>query len=287
LSVRFNPNPAELTTGYKEHRGGIICSESARIDSSDPLLSEPTPVNLFHPVLLFKNPFSGSTRWIQQSRLYLGGAGHNVGSSFMSILMPILVAFHVIVCLLLVLVVLMQRPRSEGLGSAFGGGITDNVFGSQTTNVLARFTTWMAIGFFGITLLLSILTAKMNSGKTDIQKKLMSTPTPEASQPSVEEKTDDAAPAMGLQNAIQTPTPAPAATPAPVETAPAAATPAPTTPAPTAPAPTAPAPTAPAPTAPAPTAPAPTAPAPTAPAPTTPAPTAPAPAAPPAEPAQN
>ena len=66
----------------------------------------------------------------------------------MSILMPILVTLHVIVCLMLVLVVLMQRPRSEGLGSAFGGGITDNVFGSQTTNVLARFTTWMAIGFF-------------------------------------------------------------------------------------------------------------------------------------------
>lgn len=158
----------------------------------------------------------------------------------MSILMPILVALHVIVCLLLVLVVLMQRPRSEGLGSAFGGGITDNVFGSQTTNVLARFTTWMAIGFFGITLLLSILTAKMNSGKTDIQKKLMSAPVPEAPQPSVEEKTADAAPAMGLQNAIQTPTPTPAATPAPTETIPAApATPAPAEVAPATPAPAA------------------------------------------------
>ncbi|MFM8983703.1 MAG: preprotein translocase subunit SecG [Spartobacteria bacterium] len=94
-------------------------------------------------------------------------------------------ALHVIVCLLLVLVVLMQRPRSEGLGSAFGGGITDNVFGSQTTNVLTRFTTWMAIGFFVITLLLSILTAKMNSGKSDIHNKLLSAPTPAVTQPSV------------------------------------------------------------------------------------------------------
>jgi preprotein translocase subunit SecG len=157
----------------------------------------------------------------------------------MSILMPILVALHVIVCLLLVLVVLMQRPRSEGLGSAFGGGITDNVFGSQTTNVLARFTTWMAIGFFGITLLLSILTAKMHSGKTDIQKKLLSSPAPEAtapaSQPSAEEKADDAAPAMGLQNAIQTPTPEATATPAPVDSAP--ATPAATATEPAAPTP--------------------------------------------------
>jgi preprotein translocase subunit SecG len=137
----------------------------------------------------------------------------------MSILMPILVTLHVIVCLLLVLVVLMQRPRSEGLGSAFGGGITDNVFGSQTTNVLARFTTWMAIAFFGITLLLSILTAKMQGGKTEIQKKLLSEPTPVATPI---KNAEDSTPAMGLQNALEkpqespapTPTEAPAATPA-------------------------------------------------------------------------
>jgi preprotein translocase subunit SecG len=128
----------------------------------------------------------------------------------MSILMPILVTLHVIVCLLLVLVVLMQRPRSEGLGSAFGGGITDNVFGSQTTNVLARFTTWMAIGFFGITLLLSILTAKMQGGKTEIQKKLLSAPTPVATPI---KNAEDSTPAMGLQNALEKPQETPAATP--------------------------------------------------------------------------
>jgi preprotein translocase subunit SecG len=92
----------------------------------------------------------------------------------------------------MILVVLMQRPRSEGLGSAFGGGLTDNVFGSQTTNVLARFTTWMGIAFFAITLLLSILTAKANSGKTAVQKKLLSEPLPAA---------------------VSTPTPAPLSTP--------------------------------------------------------------------------
>lgn len=124
--------------------------------------------------------------------------------------MPILVTLHVIVCLMLVLVVLMQRPRSEGLGSAFGGGITDNVFGSQTTNVLARFTTWMAIGFFGITLLLSILTAKMQGGKTEIQKKLLSEPIPEASPV---KNAEDSTPAMGLQNALEKPQETPASTP--------------------------------------------------------------------------
>ncbi len=134
----------------------------------------------------------------------------------MSILLPILVALHVIVCLLLVLVVLMQRPRSEGLGSAFGGGITDNVFGSQTTNVLARFTTWMAIGFFGITLLLSILTAKMQGGKTEIQKKLLSEPIPEATPV---KNAEDSTPAMGLQNALEKPQETPVSTPATAPTA--------------------------------------------------------------------
>ena len=110
----------------------------------------------------------------------------------MSIILSILIAIHILVCALMILVVLMQRPRSEGLGSAFGGGLTDNVFGSQTTNVLARFTTWMGIAFFAITLLLSILTAKANSGKTAVQKKLLSEPLPAA---------------------VSTPTPAPLSTP--------------------------------------------------------------------------
>jgi preprotein translocase subunit SecG len=98
----------------------------------------------------------------------------------MSIILSLLIALHVLVCAFMILVVLMQRPRSEGLGSAFGGGITDNVFGSQTTNVLAKFTTWMGIAFFAITLLLSILTATANSGKSAIQKKLLSEPVPAA-----------------------------------------------------------------------------------------------------------
>ena len=115
----------------------------------------------------------------------------------MSIILSLLIALHVLVCAFMILVVLMQRPRSEGLGSAFGGGITDNVFGSQTTNVLARFTTWMGIAFFAITLLLSILTAKANSGKSAIQKKLLNEPVPAA-----------------VSTPAQTPASAPEATPA-------------------------------------------------------------------------
>ena len=60
----------------------------------------------------------------------------------------VLLTIHVIVSLLIVLLVLMQRPKSEGLGAAFGGGMTENLFGAQTSNVLANATRWLGGIFF-------------------------------------------------------------------------------------------------------------------------------------------
>ena len=96
----------------------------------------------------------------------------------MSFLIGTLIVVHVIVCLLMVLVVLMQRPRSEGLGAAFGGGMTDSLFGAQTTHVLQRFTVWLGIAFFMITLLLAIIYARSQGGPTRIQKELLADPVP-------------------------------------------------------------------------------------------------------------
>jgi preprotein translocase subunit SecG len=98
----------------------------------------------------------------------------------MSILINVLVAFHVLICLLMVVVVLMQRPKNEGLGAAFGGGMTENIFGAQTTHVLQKFTVWLGIVFFALTLLLAILYAKRGTGETVIQKELLSQPVPAA-----------------------------------------------------------------------------------------------------------
>ena len=98
----------------------------------------------------------------------------------MSILINVLIAFHVLICLLMVVVVLMQRPKNEGLGAAFGGGMTENIFGAQTTHVLQKFTVWLGIVFFALTLLLAVLYAKRGTGETAIQKELLSTPVPAA-----------------------------------------------------------------------------------------------------------
>ncbi len=48
----------------------------------------------------------------------------------MAILLNLLLVVYVIVALLMVFVILMQRPKSEGLGAAFGGGVTENLFGA-------------------------------------------------------------------------------------------------------------------------------------------------------------
>ena len=98
----------------------------------------------------------------------------------MTILINVLIAFHVLICLLMVVVVLMQRPKNEGLGAAFGGGMTENIFGAQTTHVLQKFTVWLGIVFFALTLLLAIIYAKRGAGETSIQKELLSQPVPAA-----------------------------------------------------------------------------------------------------------
>lgn len=105
----------------------------------------------------------------------------------MSVLASILITLLVLVCLLLVLVVLMQLPRSEGLGAAFGGGVTENIFGAQTTHVLAKFTVWLGIAFFALTLSLSVVYAHQATAKSDIQKALMDAPVPAAAAPAVPE----------------------------------------------------------------------------------------------------
>jgi preprotein translocase subunit SecG len=91
----------------------------------------------------------------------------------MQILINCLLAIYVLVALLMVLVILMQRPKSEGLGAAFGGGVTENIFGAQTTNVLVRFTGWLTGIFFALSFVLSILYAHKTSRDTGLRQQLL------------------------------------------------------------------------------------------------------------------
>jgi preprotein translocase subunit SecG len=100
----------------------------------------------------------------------------------MNLLINLCLVLFVLVAALMVLVILMQRPKSEGLGAAFGGGVTDNIFGAQTTNVLVKFTTWLAGIFFALTFALSVLYAHHSVASSAFRRELMKNqPAPQTS----------------------------------------------------------------------------------------------------------
>jgi preprotein translocase subunit SecG len=126
----------------------------------------------------------------------------------LSVFIVLVTILLVVVCLLLIVLVLMQRPKQEGLGAAFGAGVTDQIWGSQTTNVLQKGTVYLGVMFFVLSLLLAILKAReaaqfsnLNLPKTaPVAEQVPAAPV------------EIPAPAVNLE----TPTPGAPATPAPV-----------------------------------------------------------------------
>lgn len=95
----------------------------------------------------------------------------------MTILIWILTAIHVVVALFLIGIVLMQKSQDQGVGAAFGSGVTDSVFGAGTTTALVRMTIWCACIMLGTTLLLAVLHSRRsdNTGSV-LQRALQSAP---------------------------------------------------------------------------------------------------------------
>ena len=96
----------------------------------------------------------------------------------MALVINILLGIYVFIAVVMILVILMQRPKSEGLGAAFGGGVTENIFGAQTTNVLTKFTGWLAAIFFLLTFVLSILYAHRANRPSNLSRELAEGQTP-------------------------------------------------------------------------------------------------------------
>ena len=110
----------------------------------------------------------------------------------MNLLINFCLVLFVLVAALMVLVILMQRPKSEGLGAAFGAGVTENIFGAQTTNVLVKFTTWLAGIFFALTFGLSVLYAHHSVASSAFRRELMKTQPAQTSPASVGTQTSPA-----------------------------------------------------------------------------------------------
>ncbi len=130
-----------------------------------------------------------------------------IAANWLNISINLLLVIHVIICILLALVVLMQRPKQEGLGAAFGSGLTDQAFGARTTDVLQKGTVYLGTLFFVITLVLAILIGKRQNTTADMSDD--STETTEEVTPAIvpEALKDDAPVEMPTAPAVP-PTPA-------------------------------------------------------------------------------
>jgi preprotein translocase subunit SecG len=129
----------------------------------------------------------------------------------MNLLINFCLVLFVLVAALMVLVILMQRPKSEGLGAAFGAGVTENIFGAQTTNVLVKFTTWLAGIFFALTFALSVLYAHHSVASSAFRRELMKTqPVQTSPAPAVPQSSPGTTPAQA------SPAVSPAASEAPI-----------------------------------------------------------------------
>lgn len=128
----------------------------------------------------------------------------------------LLVFIAVVTAVLLVLIILLQKTKDEGLGLAFGAGVGESLFGSRAGNVLTKITIVLAVVFLLDTLILGYMAAgTISTGSVTDQLPA------ERSAP-VQPGAPGALPAMpGLPEAPAPATPVPAVpVPAPSEPAP-------------------------------------------------------------------
>jgi preprotein translocase subunit SecG len=81
----------------------------------------------------------------------------------MNIWFNILIVVHILVCLLLILLVLIQNDKGGGLAGAFGGMGSNAAFsGSSAANFITTITTWVAVGLFAVIIGLNVISGKLS-----------------------------------------------------------------------------------------------------------------------------
>lgn len=82
-------------------------------------------------------------------------------------LVTLLVILHVVVCLFLIGVVLIQQGKSADLAGAFGGAGSQTAFGPRgASNLLTRLTTWSAVIFMLTSIALTVALARSSGNKS-------------------------------------------------------------------------------------------------------------------------
>jgi len=75
----------------------------------------------------------------------------------------LLIIFHILICLALVMIVLLQTGKGADMGATFGGGSSQTLFGSTgASTFLTKSTTLVAVAF----MLTSLCLAYISTNKT-------------------------------------------------------------------------------------------------------------------------
>lgn len=85
-----------------------------------------------------------------------------------------LIIIHILVCLFLISVILLQAGKGQGLSNIFGGGAQE-VFGAKTPIFLAKVTAVCAVLFLVTSLSLAVISAHQRRSlmeKTETEKKV-------------------------------------------------------------------------------------------------------------------
>ena len=137
----------------------------------------------------------------------------------MSIFIGFLYVVEVVVCILLGMVVMIQKPKEGGLGGAIGGGMMEAALGADAGNVLIRTTAILGAIFLLNTLVLARLTSTVHSRSLMARE---SAPVAETAPAVPEAPALPEAPELPAAPAAEVPAaPAPAAPAAPAPAAPA------------------------------------------------------------------
>jgi preprotein translocase subunit SecG len=98
----------------------------------------------------------------------------------MGTLETILLILLVLTSVALGALVLLQQGRGADIGAAFGSGSANTVFGSSgSASFLAKLTTWLAIGFFALSMGLAFI-AKHRATQLNVSDVPVVAPAPES-----------------------------------------------------------------------------------------------------------
>jgi len=81
----------------------------------------------------------------------------------------LVIAVHVIVCLMLIAIILLQAGRGGGLSETFGGESHQTIFGTKMSVFLTRATIAAAALFLVTSLLLGVMTSRRGRSLVEMQ----------------------------------------------------------------------------------------------------------------------